>query len=85
MDKSAEGKKSLERCHNITLAMGLTAPPLLDGHFCMKKISTCESCTHGTWRDGRRNALMGNDPEKVPNMQKTNPKSYKRNHTGRKG
>jgi len=28
----------------------------------------------GTWRDGRRNALMGNDPEKVSNM-KTNPKN----------
>jgi len=27
----------------------------------------------GTWRDDRRNVLMGNDPEKVSNMQKTKP------------
>jgi len=30
----------------------------------------------GTWRDGRRYALIGNDTEKVSNIQKTNPKSY---------
>ena len=30
-----------------------------------------------TWHNGRRNALPGNDHEKVSNVQKTNPKSYK--------
>ena len=29
----------------------------------------------GTWCNGRRNALMGNNPEKVSNVQKTTPKS----------
>ena len=38
----------------------------------------------GTWHNGGRNVLTGNDPEKVPNMQRTNPKSYK-DHEGRKG
>ena len=38
-----------------------------------------------TWQDGRRNALTGNDPEKVSNIQKTNPKSYKQDHAGRRG
>ena len=27
----------------------------------------------GTWCDDRRNMLMGNEPEKVSNMQKTKP------------
>ena len=35
------------------------------------------------WRDVRRNAFAGNDPEKVSNVQKTNPKSNKRNQEGR--
>jgi len=29
------------------------------------------------WHDGRRNALTGDEPEKVSTMQKTNLKSYK--------
>ena len=29
----------------------------------------------GAWHDGRRNALSGNNPEKVSNMQKTNKRA----------
>jgi len=36
----------------------------------------------GTWYDGRRNALTGSDPEKVSNVQKTSPKSCKRDQEG---
>jgi len=36
----------------------------------------------GIWYDRRRNALMGSDPEKVSNVQKTNPKSCKRDQEG---
>jgi len=32
---------------------------------------------NGTWRDARRSALTGNDPEQVSDMQKTQPKSSK--------
>jgi len=39
---------------------------------------------NGTWCDVRRNALMGDDPEKVSNMQRTAPKSYKQDQEGRK-
>jgi len=34
---------------------------------------------NGTWCDGRRNALMGNDPEKVSNVQKTNQRATNKN------
>jgi len=36
-----------------------------------------------TWHDGRRNALTRNDPEKVSNMQKTNPKNCTQDKEGR--
>ena len=37
----------------------------------------------GTWCNVRRNALMGDDPEKVSNMQRTEPNSYKQDQRGR--
>ena len=36
----------------------------------------------GTWHDGRKNVLTGDKP-KVSNLEKTNPKSYKRDQEGR--
>jgi len=34
------------------------------------------------WHNVRRTVLMGNDPEKISNMQKTKPKSNKRDQEG---
>ena len=36
----------------------------------------------GTWCNGRRNVLTGNNPEKVSNEQKTKPKSNKQDQGG---
>jgi len=35
------------------------------------------------WCNVRRNVLMGNDTEKVSNVQKTKPKSNRRDQEGR--
>ena len=38
---------------------------------------------HGTWHNGGRNVLTGTDPEKVSNIQKTNPENSKGDQEGR--
>jgi len=57
-----------------TYIAGITLDIILIPLITYKTVQT----SNGRWHDGRRNALTGNDPEKVSNMQKTNPKSYKR-------
>jgi len=46
-------------------------------------LQTVWTYTHGTWCNGRRNVLTGNNPEKVSNVQKTNQRAT--NETRKEG